>query len=192
MLEVALLGPVLTLPKKGAALTHTVNSSTSAQNASKVTIANSTVGIDSFYPLPKQIISPIRVEVLSQYTMEHPDRELVNFLINGFKDGFDIMYVGSITPTTPKNLKSARDNPEEVTQAITTEISRGHTSGPFTVSPFAVAHCSPLGAVQKDPCSPKIRLILDLSQPSGESINEGIIDEFCSVKYTSWHSSGHG
>lgn len=94
------------------------------------------------------------------------------------------MYVGPITATTPRNLKSARDRPDEVSLAIKTEINRGHTSGPFIAPPFSVTHCSPLGAVQKDPCNPKVRLILDLSQPLGESINEGIIDEFCSVKYT--------
>ena len=43
--------------------------------------------------------------------------------------------------------------------------------------------------MQKDPYSSKIRLILDLSQPSCESINEGILEEYCSVKYSSFDAA---
>ena len=99
------------------------------------------------------------------------------------------MYAGPVTHTTPKNLNSARERPEAVSAAVNTEIKRGHTSGPFPDPPFIVTHCSPLGAVQKDPDSPKVRLILDLSQPQGEAIKEGIIEEFCSVKYTSFDTA---
>ena len=121
--------------------------------------------------------------------MGHPDRELVHFLTHGFTHGFDIMFAGPITRTFPTNLKSARDRPLAVTSAISTEVERGHTAGPFTSPPFPVTHCSPLGAVQKDPQSPKVRLILDLSQPNGASVNEGIIEEFCTVRYTPFDSA---
>ena len=177
-------GPARISTKKGAALTHTALSSISAQNVIRATTASNIAGIDSFNALPLTITSPIKVNTLKHYTMSHPDRELVEFLIKGFTEGFDIMYAGPISTTTPRNLKSARDRPKAVSLAIKTEMDRGHTAGPFPDPPFAITHCSPLGAVQKDPDNPKITLILDLSQPLGESINEGILNEFCSVKYT--------
>jgi hypothetical protein len=154
-----------------------------------VTIADNTADTDKFLPLPLIIKTPIRVEVLKHYLTGHPDKDLVQFLIHGFSHGFDIMYAGPIISTFPRNLKSARDRPGAVTSAIYTEVERGHTAGPFASPPFNVTHCSPLGAVQKDPKSPKVRLILDLSQPSGSSVNEGILEEYCTVKYTSFDTA---
>ena len=58
----------------------------------------------------------------------------------------------------------------------------GHTVGPFLNPPFPDLHCSPVGAVQKKDGS--CRIILDLSQPKGRSINEGIDKELFTVQYT--------
>ena len=138
----------------------------------------------SFHPLPNHIVTEINPDRLQGYLTSHPDRELVHFLVNGLTNGFDILYSGAILPTNPRNLKSARDNPDKVLQAINVDISRGHTSGPFDHPPFNIVHCSPLGAVDKS--HDKVRLILDLSQPRGSSVNEAILDSFCSVKYSSF------
>ena len=107
---------------------------------------------------------------------------MVNFVVQGLKYGFDIGFRGQTVPTQPKNLRSAMDNEELVTQAILKEIRRGHTAGPFSDPPFTVVHCSPLGAVVKKDGT--CRLVLDLSQPKGCSINEGILKEDYAVEYT--------
>ena len=86
------------------------------------------------------------------------------------------------TSTVPNNLLSATEHMVPVTQAIIKEIERGHTSGPFSSSPIPNLHCSPLGSGEKKDGSR--RLIMDLSQPRGHSINEGINKEEFSVKYT--------
>lgn len=142
---------------------------------------------NAFYAIPNSVTTPVNVHVLSYLLRHHPDRELVAFLVKGFSQGFDIMFAGPVVSTNPKNLKSARDHKEAVSRAILTEVARGHTAGPFSAPPFPVTHCSPLGAVAKD--SGEVRLILDLSQPTGASINEGIIEEYCTVKYTSFDSA---
>ena len=118
--------------------------------------------------------------------MGHPDQELVEFLLMGFTSGFDIMYAGPMISSFPRNLRSTLEFPDEISAAIQAEVSLGHTSGPFSDPPFLVTHCSPFGAVKKSSDSSKVRLILDLSQPRGSSINEGIMEEFCSLKYTSF------
>ena len=132
--------------------------------------------------MPTNIVSPINVNNLLTALTHHPDKKLVQYLINGFQFGFDIGFSGHITHSLPKNLLSARNNPEAVNNALTSEIERGHTSGPFTVSPFNTLHCSPLGAVPKKDGTH--RIILDLSSPRNNSVNMGIDHDEFSVKYT--------
>ena len=102
--------------------------------------------------------------------------------MNGLYSGFNIGFVGSITSTEPNNLQSAIANPQGVTEAIQKELERGHISGPFLTPPFPILHCSPIGAVVKSDKS--CRLVMDLSQPRGRSINEFISKEEFSVQYT--------
>lgn len=135
-----------------------------------------------FNVIPNHISSPIQLQALALLLVGHPDQGLVQFLIQGFIHGFDIGFVGTFTATYPRNLLSARNEVQGVSRAIQTELRRGHTAGPFSVSPFEFFHCSPLGAVPKSDSS--FRLILDLSSPRGQSINEGISQEKFSVVYS--------
>ena len=138
--------------------------------------------IDISNPLPPTITSPINVAVLHHFLQFHPQKQLVAFLIRGFLEGFDIGYRGVITHSSPNNLLSARKNPESVTKAIKKELLLGHTSGPFETAPFPITHCSPLGAVQKSDGS--TRIILDLSSPRSQSVNDGISKNEFSVSYS--------
>ena len=134
------------------------------------------------YPLPSHIVTPIRISVLAHYLSSHPDNGLVTYLTHGFQHGFDLMFVGPITSTSSRNLRYTDEFHEVVTHALHSELLLGHISGPFSSPPFSMCHCSPLGAVLKP--FGKISLILDLSQPRGTSVNEGILEEFCSVRYS--------
>ena len=158
--------------------------SAKARNTTLSTAPQDTMKTDTIFPLPRDIVSPVNRLRLSNLLSSHPDQELVHYINDGFRDGFDIMYCGNISSTLPKNLKSAMQYEQKVTAAITKELQRGHTSGPFELSPFSITHCSPLGAVEKQDSS--VRIILDLSQPRGASVNESIIDDYCSVHYTSF------
>ena len=135
---------------------------------------------NSFFPT--DIGTPINIDNLKLRLSAHPDKEKVRFVIQGFRQGFDIGHRGHIATSRPPNLKSARDQPIAVQAAINTEIARGHTSGPFAAAPFRTTHCSPIGAVSKPDGS--ARLILDLSSPRGDAVNEGIDSEQYSVRYS--------
>ena len=137
---------------------------------------------NDFNPLP-----PINVDRLRKFLINHPDTNLVNFLIDGFCNGFSIGYTGSSTPGQCRNLLSARSNTEAVSSAISKEVTRGNTAGPFYSLPFVSLHCSPLGAVPKKDGSH--RIILVLSSPRGSSINEGISADLYSVKYSNFDDS---
>ena len=140
--------------------------------------------MSKFTGIPDTILTPVNVDILEFFLQDHPDRQLIQFLSNGFRDGFHIGYQGNITAGQSRNLLSARSNYLSVTAAINKELERGHTSGPFYSPPFDTLHCSPLGAVPKKDGS--YRIILDLSSPRGSSVNEGISSSAYSVKYSSF------
>ena len=103
--------------------------------------------------------------------------------MHGFRYGFDIGFRGSFDDPNarPRNLRSALNNADLVSEAIFKELSRGHTSGPFPFAPFTHTHCSPIGSAPKPDGS--VRLILDLSSPRGQSVNDGISKEEYTCKY---------
>ena len=139
---------------------------------------------DKFNPLPLYVVSPIKVDVLERFLVGYPCPSTRRYLITGFRYGFDIGFRGSFDDPNarPRNLRSARENVEQVSEAVLKELVRGHTSGPFPYPPFAHTHCSPIGSAPKPDGS--VRLILDLSSPRGQSVNDGISKEEFKCKYS--------
>ena len=137
---------------------------------------DSALGIS--HPLPSRATNKfVNIDRLKELLSDYPDQSLVSSIITGFKFGFDIGFRGTVTNTFPDNNRSAYLHKDGVTEAIRKEISRGHTAGPFPTPPFPINHISPLGAAPKPDGS--IRLIMDLSQPRGNSVNDFISkDEF--------------
>lgn len=179
---------------------HHVDTSTSATNASAQTTQVPNVLLPPAHPipvrhsvlqptnpLPNGITTPVNIENFSFALSEHPDQELCKYLIDGLTYGFDIGYAGPHFTTLPKNLRSATENSEAVTAAICKELSRKHTAGPYSEPPLRNLHCSPLGSREKKDGTR--RLIMDLSQPFGESINEGIPKENFTVKYENFDTA---
>ena len=144
-----------------------------------------TTSLDAnFNPLPLTVVSPINVDVLEFFLQNYPCPSTAQYLITGFRYGFDIGFRGSFEDTNarPRNLLSARNNEAQVTEAILKELTRGHTSGPFPYPPFTHTHCSPIGSAPKPDGS--VRLILDLSSPRGQSVNDGISKEEFTCSYS--------
>ena len=124
----------------------------------------------------------VDIDNLELYLRGHPQPLLVRYVLTGLRTGFDLGYNGPLIPIHRRNNKSARENHTEVSQAIAKELTRGHTAGPFPHPPFPVNHVSPLGAAPKTDGS--YRLVLDLSQPEGFSVNEGIDKAEFPTEYT--------
>ena len=136
-----------------------------------------------FRPLPSQIVNNfVNIPRLHHLLLDYPNQSLVQFVLLGFHHGFNLGFRGLMNEQPLKNNKSARENPEGVSKAITKEIQRGHTAGPFPQPPFSHCHVSPIGAAPKPDGS--CRLILDPSQPAGDSINEAICKDEFPCKYT--------
>ena len=119
-----------------------------------------------------------RLDFLLQGYRSH----LATYLVNGFRYGFRIQFIGDRTRFESPNLKSALQNPDLVTSKLQKEISAGRIAGPFTLPPFTDFRSSPIGIVPKKTPN-EVRLIHHLSYPSGFSVNDNIPADFSTVHY---------
>ena len=162
---------------------HSLTDNNSHVNTSSIVhLASSSVFCKYKNPLPTKITSPVNIKAIRALSSGFPNKELCKYIIDGLQFGFKIGFRGSVSETRPRNNLSARSNEQKVSAAITKEIRREHTSGPFAEPPLHPLHCSPIGSTDKPDGS--VRLVMDLSQPEGLSINEGIDKEEFSVRYS--------
>ena len=102
-------------------------------------------------------------------TVSDAKRALV---VGRFVNGADIGYRGDCRAGADENNQSALRRHAAVTAAIEVELAAGTTKGPFRDPPFPGFVVNPLSA--RDRSDGGARLILDLSAPRGESVNDGI------------------
>ena len=122
------------------------------------------------------------------YLDNYPNRVDALKIYNGFRFGFQLHYSGPVKSYESKNLKSAMQNPSIVQDKIQKEIHAGRVGGPFRHPPLNNFRVSPLGLVpKKEPGD--FRLIHHLSYPKGESVNDNIDHDLCSVQYTRFDSA---
>ena len=96
------------------------------------------------------------------------------WLIECLKYGFPIQYIGGPINNNSTNHQSAINNTSHVQDYIQVESQYKAMSGPFTAPPFTPwCNISPL--MTRDKSTPgKKRVIVDLSYPSGSSVNDMI------------------
>jgi hypothetical protein len=128
--------------------------------------------------------SPINVPALIARLRSYPRRRDREILGVGFQLGFSIGVEHAVDRNrVPKNLASARSEPEVVRQKIAAEVAAGRFAGPFDQPPLEAMLFSPLGLVPKREIG-KFRLIHHLSWPVGRGVNAAIPDSVAAVKYT--------
>ena len=140
-----------------------------------------TTSNSNIYDLAK---TPIKISILKQYLTSY-DRTEAEFLLNGFTYGFPIQYTGPRLPRDAKNLRSATLNPELIKSKIKKEIEAGRVGGPFHERPLPNLIVSPIGLVPKK-APGEYRMIHHLSYPQGQSVNDFIDQQVCTVQYTSF------
>jgi hypothetical protein len=124
---------------------------------------------------------------LEAEVVNHPDRDLVNRVLDGLKFGFDIgLSELPIESFECKNLRSALADVDNVTHLINEECDKGFLLGPFDKSPFPLYRVNPIGLVTGK-YSLKKRLIVDLSSPHHSdkhaSLNSTIPKEDYTLQY---------
>lgn len=129
----------------------------------------------------RQPVTPVKADRL-EHLLTGYSPTLKQYLIDGFRRGFRIYYIGGISAFESPNLQSALQNPEVVLAKLMKELIAGRIVGPFQTAPFPVFRTSPIGIVPKKTAN-DFRLIHHLSYPRGSSINDSIPDDCASVHY---------
>ena len=124
---------------------------------------------------PVSVVSPLKPEVFAAKLSQHPDQNLVAFVLDRLRNGFRLGFQHS------KKLKSAKSNEvsanqhsEVVDRYLPNDVSLGRVAGPFSSPPLPNLHVSSFGVIPKKGQPGKWRLIVDLSCSGCLSINDGI------------------
>ena len=132
-----------------------------------------------------QIVTPLRWEPWHQALLTHPDRVYVKYILDGISEGFRIGFDHANSPlrSSPGNMRSAVQNPQVVQDYLVKEQQAGRVIElPYHF--ISQMHISRFGVVPKSSQPGKWRLILDLSSPTGSSVNDGIAKHLCSMHYS--------
>ena len=129
-------------------------------------------------------LTPVNVIELERALFHHPDRLFVSSLLNSLKYGADIGYTGHRVPRFSRNLTTALEQPNVVTENLIKEVAWGRMAGPFPTPPLPNFQVSFIGLVPKKH-SDKFRTIFSLSFPKSgtTSINFSIPKEDYSLQY---------
>ena len=136
----------------------------------------------------EQVTTPLHLSTWEELLQGHPDKALAGYILRGIRDGFRIGFDPSrcALKSRPGNMPSADEHPEIVSEHLEGELQHGRLAELDEGIAKAVGvHISPFGVIPKKSRPNKWRLILDLSSPGGNSINDGISKELASLSYVS-------
>ncbi len=110
---------------------------------------------------------------------------MAHFFLCGIAEGFRIGCVlRNITlKSASRNMQSAILHPDVVDEYLLNEMVEGRVIGLFVQGISPPAHVSRFGVIPKSGKPNKWILIIDLSHPTGHSVNDGIRKDLCSMKY---------
>ena len=130
--------------------------------------------------------SPLRASEWEEVLGSHPDREFARYIVTGIREGFRIGYDygQQLGRKRARNMRSASEHPEPIDNYVQTESREGRLIRAPDRAATQIA-ISRVGVIPKLHQPGKWRLITDLSSPKGESVNDGIRSEICSVSYAS-------
>lgn len=129
----------------------------------------------------------ISASVLEWELRNHPDRQFVNYLVQGITSGFDtgINELPSKNYICKNNLSAVR-NSTITTELVHKELTKGYLLGPFPEIPYERYRINPISLAQKK-YSGKVRLVVDMSAPHENpdipSINDLISKEDFKLSY---------
>ena len=114
----------------------------------------------------------------------HPDRQKVDYVLNGFRYGFRVGFHPEITTlkSAKANRPSAVQHPSVIIEYRAKEVSLLRVFGPTPVPALDSLQINRFGVIPKKDGG--WRLILDLSFPFGHSVNDGINEEEFTLTYS--------
>ena len=134
--------------------------------------------------LPQDVLTPLKANQWSKDLLPHPDQQFRSYLVQGITSGFRIGFNRSFPlQSESKNLYSS--NPAIISEYLEREVLLQRSWRVSISNCPPSIHINPVGTIPKKNKPNKWRLIVDLSLPSGSSVNEGISPQWSSIHYTS-------
>ena len=132
------------------------------------------------------VSTPLNHAMWSLLLSEHPDRQFVGYVIRGLRSGFRVGCCSSAPElrSATSNMFSAVLHPDVINKYLREELEANR----LVEVPCAgvdMIHISRFGAIPKKHQPGKWRLIVDLSSPQDQSVNDGIDPALCSLSYAS-------
>lgn len=130
----------------------------------------------------EEIVTPLRLLSFKDELSNHPNPDWVTALLEGLEKGVRLGYHGPRCHRIARNLLSAYTHPDIIDKEIEKEVSLNRILGPFDIPPLPNLQCSGVGVVEKK--NGGWRMIMHLSAPTDNSINDGINKEDFSLHYS--------
>ena len=80
----------------------------------------------------------MNAEAFKEELRDHPDSELVYFVISGIEEGFSIGFEGPEESFVARNMPSIEEHPKVVENYMQEELKLGRIRDPFDAFPFPV------------------------------------------------------
>ena len=124
------------------------------------------------------IVTPLNLQAWELWLNNHPNQAFTSYILDGIANGFRIGFnhTSHKCSKSTHNHPSANEHPIVIAEGLKKEVEKGWLTGPLTPADY------PFVQILKKH-SDKWRLILDLSQPVGSSVNDGIQKSLCSLTY---------
>ena len=120
--------------------------------------------------------------------LSHPDKLFCEYIVAGIRFGFPLGFKGPNASYIQKNMSSVREHGDVVENYIRKEVAAGRILGPFADPPLENFRASPIGVIPKKAPN-SFRFIMNLSSPSGASVNDFISKDDYSLEYVSVDSA---
>ena len=156
------------------------------QGAEDHTLEGLAQNIDKYFnPLRKRAQAPVQINHLQIELSQHPNPVFVSNLIHYMTFGFNIRYKGPRRKRICHNLCSSIENAIAAGESILKELKQKCLACPSRLLPLPNLQISQIGLIPKKGNS-VTRLIMDLSFPKGDAINDYIDPDDCTIKCDSF------
>ena len=132
------------------------------------------------------IVTPVKLETWQTKLAGHPDQRFAHYILAGLQRGFRIGFNHGSASLRQGEGNMKGDNPQAVADYLKAELEANRLSRLSKAEASTIGvHFSPIGVIPKKGKPGKWRLIVNLSAPSGGSVNDGVDKESIRFSYTS-------
>ncbi len=133
----------------------------------------------------EEVVTPLVWQQCESELDGHPDREWVELLVRGIKEGFRLGHDQSkvVLEETGGSMYEAVQHSDIIREYLEKEVQNKRVWR--LERDTAGIQCSHFGVIPKKGKPGRWRLIVSLSAPEGHSVNDGIDRKLSSVAYTS-------